>query len=386
MGVLQELFRSHGAQYLEHFGQAMPGAHQRVIEAITRCRTQANGAVLYRCEGCAEPHVVHRSCGNRHCSGCQQHKTYQWLARQLERQLPTHHFMLTFTVPEPLRAFLRSHQRIGYGTLFEASAGAIKRLAADPKHLGADTPGFFGVLHTWGRALIYHPHIHYVVPGGALQSQDRQWHPCSPGFYLPVRALSSIFRAKFRDAMDQAGLLAEIPQEVWATDWNVNCQPVGDGAATIQYLARYVFKVAISESRILRVDPVNVVFRYRKVHSNRLRTMVLPIMEFMRRFLQHVLPWGFMKVRYYGFLSPSFSVPLEELKARIEMAQGFALRAPEVEIEAPAPLCCRHCGGRLRYQSTILPPARSLIGVMAPPDDLMPRTRTTSPSLSSASG
>jgi hypothetical protein len=162
--------------------------------------------------------------------------------------------MLTFTVPEELRAFLRSHQHIGYGALFQASAGAIKKLAPDPKYLGADTPGFLGVLHTWGRQLHYHPHIHYLVPGGALSSQDGRWHPSSSGFYLPVHALSRIFCAKFRDAMDVQGLLGEIPTQVWNIDWNVNCQVVGSAQTTLKYLARYVFKVAISDSRIVRVD------------------------------------------------------------------------------------------------------------------------------------
>ena len=359
MGMLQELFRSHGPHYLERFGHTMPATHKKVIAAITRCRTEANGATVYQCAACGEPHVVPRCCGNRHCPGCQQHKTRHWLDWQLKRQLPAHHFLLTFTVPEPLRAFLRSHQRLGYGALFEASSGAIKTLVPDPKYLGADTPGFFGVLHTWGGQLQYHPHIHYLVPGGALSSEDRQWHPASPGFYLPVHALSKIFRAKFRDAIGEQGLLGEIPPEVWSTEWNVNCQAVGSGAATTAYLSRYVFKVAISERRIVRVDDANVSFQYRKPHSHRIRTMALPIMEFMRRFLTHVLPTGFMKVRYYGFLSPSCSVPIEEIKARIEMAHGFAASAPEIEIEAPPPMLCRHCGGPLQLHRLILPTRRA---------------------------
>jgi hypothetical protein len=212
-----------------------------------------------------------------------------------------------------------------------------------------------GVLHTWGRQLQYHPHIHYLVCGGAVSSQDGRWHASSPGFYLPVHALSRIFRAKFRDAMDAASLLAQIPASAWEVDWNVNCQAVGSGETTLKYLARYVFKVAISDSRIVRFDDSEVVFRYRKVHSNRVRTMALPIFEFMHRFLQHVLPTGFMKVRYYGFVSPSFAMPLEQLKARVELAQGFALQLSAIEIESRPPMCCRHCGGRLRYRRAILP-------------------------------
>jgi Putative transposase/Transposase zinc-binding domain len=365
MGLIQEIFRTHGPHYLARFGSAMPHSHKKVVEAIMGCRTETNGCVLYQCEDCAEAHLVPRCCGNRHCPGCQQHKAYAWLARQLERQLPTHYFMLTFTVPEPLRPFIRRHQRIAYGALFDTSASSIKKLAADPKRLGADTPGFFGVLHTWGRCLQYHPHIHYVVPGGAFDSQTRYWHASSTAFFLPVRALSIIFRSKFRDAMAEAGLLQEIPAHVWRIDWNVNCQPVGQAEASLKYLARYVFKVAISERRIVGVDTTHVRFQYRQVNSNRVRIMRLPIREFLHRFLQHVLPAGFMKVRHYGFLSPSCSMPIEEVKARIEMARGFVAHAPEVNVETPAPKCCRHCGGRLRYQRMILPPRASLIGAMA---------------------
>jgi hypothetical protein len=173
-------------------------------------------------------------------------------------------------------------------------------------------------------------------------------------FYLPVRALSRVVRAKFRDQIDKHGLLGDIPPEVWAVEWNVNCQPAGDGSEALQYLAPYVFKVAIGEHRILAVDADHVRFRYQKPHSNRVRTMTLPIMEFLRRFLQHVLPRGFMKVRYYGFLSPSASMPLEDVKARIEMASGFALVAPETTREPPAALRCRYCGGALRFSRLLL--------------------------------
>ncbi|EXI70740.1 MAG: putative transposase [Candidatus Accumulibacter sp. SK-11] len=359
-GAIQEIFRRHGPAYLAEFGKTLPGSHARVIEAIIDCRSAACGSVLYQCEDCGEPHVAARCCGNRHCPVCQQGKAEAWLARQLDRQLPTPYFMLTFTVPAPLREFLRGHPREGYGALFAASAGAIKALAADDQHLGADTPGFFGVLHTWGRPLQYHPHIHYVIPGGGFHRADGRWHAANRGFFLPVRALSPIFRAKFRDAMDAAGLLAEIDPAVWTVDWNVNCQSVGDAQASLEYLSRYVFKVAISEGRILRADDTEVVFRYRKVNSQRERTMALPPAEFIRRFLQHVLPTGFMKVRYFGFLSPSCSMSIKEVKARIELARGFAVSAAEAadnQSEHPTPRrpICPHCGGRLRCCGVLLP-------------------------------
>jgi putative transposase/transposase-like zinc-binding protein len=355
MGAIQQIFRRHAPAYLARFGARMPLEHKKVISAIIACGSPANGALLYRCECCPQQQLLPRCCGNRHCPSCQQYKAYAWLEAQLKAQLPTHHFMLTFTVPEQLRPFLRCHRRIGYAALFQASADSIKKLAPDPKLLNADTPGFLGMLHTWGRQLQYHPHIHYLVPGGAVSTRDGRWHACSPGFYLPVHALSAIFRAKFRDAIAVQGLLDLIPASVWQIDWNVNCQAVGNGEATLKYLARYVFKVAISDSRIVGFDDTHVAFRYRKVHSNRLRTLRLTAFEFLHRFLQHVLPEGFMKLRSFGFLSTSFAMSREELKARVEMAHGFAVQASATSIEVRPPLCCPHCGGRLRYRRTILP-------------------------------
>ena len=350
MGALQKIFRAHAPQYLARFGDTMPAAQHKVIAAILACRTPQAGSVVFQCCACGEAHHIARCCGNRHCPACHGRKAYQWLERQLTRALPTHHFMLTFTVPEPLRAFLRSHPRIGYETLFAASTAAIKTLAPDPRFGLGDQPGFFGVLHTWGRTLQYHPHIHYLVPGGALSSSDQQWHWASAGFFLPVPALSVLFRAKFRDAIKRAGLIEHIPAEIWTIAWNVNCQAVGAAQASLAYLARYLFKVAIAEGRIVGFDEASVRFSYRKPHSNRTRTMALAPMEFIRRFLQHVLPAGFVKVRYYGFLSPTCSVPLAEVRARVEMAQGFMTKPLSAQIDAPAPLPgCSHCGGVLRF-------------------------------------
>ena len=261
--------------------------------------------------------------------------------------------MLTFTVPEPLRAFLRSHQRLGYDALFRASSQAIKALVRDPRFLNADSAGFFGVLHTWGRQLQYHPHIHYVVPGGALSSEEGAWHASSRGFFLPVKALSRLFRGKFRALMHKAALLHQIPSEVWEQHFNVNCQAVPTAEASIQYLAPYVFKVAISDHRILKVEEGLVSFSYKKPGSARLRTLTLDALEFIRRFLQHVLPTGFMKVRYYGFLSPTAKVSLEELKAQIELAHGFTVTVPETERPPWPQPTCQACGGRLCFHRSL---------------------------------
>lgn len=233
MTSIREIFTTFGPEYLQHYATAMPRTHRKVIAAIMTCRTETCGIAFYRCDSCAEPQQFFVSCGNRHCPTCQYNKTQQWLKTQIQRQLPGHHFLITFTVPEQLRSFMRQNQRAGYAALFKASSAAIKKLAADSKHIGGDLPGFFGVLHTWGRTLQYHPHIHYVVSGGAMCSADASWHPSRTDFFVPVQALSAIFRAKFRYLMKQANLFDQIPPEVWQIAWNVNCQAVGSTQATL---------------------------------------------------------------------------------------------------------------------------------------------------------
>jgi hypothetical protein len=353
--TMNEIFQEYAHEYIERFGDLMPFEHRKVIHAIINCRTQYCGTMIYQCEECGQTHIVYRSCGNRHCPNCQHHKTHQWLTKQVDRQLPGHHFMITFTMPQQIRHFIRSHQRACYAAMFKASSETIKKLALDEKYIGGDLPGFLGVLHTWGRQLVYHPHIHYVVPGGALSKKDGRWHPSRIDFYLPVKAMSKIFKAKFRDEIRKSHLDSDIPEKVWNQDWIVNSQAVGTSAHSIEYLAPYVFKVAISNTRVLKVEDRKVFFKYKKPQSNRWRTMALDVMEFMRRFLQHVLPTGFMKIRYYGFLSPGSSVPLAKISALIELSFGFVITKPKIKIEPFDPPICNHCGGRLKYVASILP-------------------------------
>jgi hypothetical protein len=359
MTSIREIFSTFGPEYLQRYATAMPKTHRKVLDAIMACRTEACGIGFYQCEGCAEPSQFFRSCGNRHCPTCQYNKTQLWLEKQIERQLPGHHFLITFTVPEQLRSFLRQHQRACYSALFKASSDAIKKLALDPKHIGADLPGFFGVLHTWGRTLQYHPHIHYIVSGGAIRSTDGSWCPSRLDFFLPVKALSKIFRAKFRDLMVQATLFEQIPAALWQMDWNVNSQAVASSEACLKYLAPYVFKVAISNSRIVALHDRTVLIRYRKPHSERSRILALDVMEFIRRFLQHVLPTGFMKIRYYGFINPNCAVPLDRIRGLIELSYGFAVDLPIPEVEPRRHSTCPSCGGLLKLRS-LLPPLKIL--------------------------
>ncbi len=350
MGAIQDIFTQFAPEYLDRYQDRMPKNHIKALKAIISCRTAACGLVVYDCCGCGQVHVGFRSCGNRHCTICQYHKTRQWLDRQLERQLPGHHFMITFTVPEQLRAFFRSNQKKAYTAMFAASSKTLKVFAADDKFIGGDLPGFFGVLHTWGRQLQYHPHIHYVVPGGALSKVDGKWHPSRLDFFAPVKAMSKVFKAKLRDQLSAAGILNAVNSTVWYKTFNVNCQAVANSHHSIRYLAPYVFKVAISDTRILKIDNGDVVFRYKIPKSRRWRTMALDVMEFMRRFLQHVLPTGFMKIRYYGFMSPGSSVSLVRIRAHIELALGFKVKLPDSEPEPIHRPTCPDCGGDLKLR------------------------------------
>jgi hypothetical protein len=203
----------------------MPAVHRKVINDIISCRTETCGFTVYDCPDCGTVHHVYRSCGNRHCPVCQHRKAAEWTERQLNRVLPGHHFMVTLTVPEQLRDFIRSHQKTGYGAMFTASSDSLKKLSADEKYIGGDRAGFFGILHTWTRTNLYHPHVHYIVPGGAVSSEDGLRHPSRTDFYLPVRALSKIYKGKFRDLMKKEGLYAQIPPKYGTLTGMSMCRP-----------------------------------------------------------------------------------------------------------------------------------------------------------------
>jgi hypothetical protein len=263
--------------------------------------------------------------------------------------------MITFTVPQQLRRFIRSNPQKAYAALFAASADTLKAVAKNKRFIGGDLPGFFGVLHTWGRQLQYHPHIHYIVPGGALSKSNGTWHPSPVSFFAPVRVMSTIFRAELRDEFTRIGLIDTIDHHLWRKNFNVNCQAMNNCHESLRYLAPYVFKVAISNSRIIKAEDGKVFFRYKKPHSRRSRTMALDTMEFIRRFLQHVLPAGFMKVRYYGFMSPASSVELDMVRSLIELAYGFDVELPELDQQDDIYPRCPDCGGTLEVRCWIHP-------------------------------
>ena len=315
MTELADLFRTYGPAYRAKFGAKMPLSHLQAMRAIEQCRTPALSGHVYTCPDCGETLYRYHSCRNRHCPKCQHENAQRWLEQQYELQLPVPYFMLTFTLPSQLRSFARSHQKLVYTALFRASAEATQLLACDPRFVGG-TLGLVGVLHTWARDLSYHPHVHYLAPAGGLADDGTTWQPSRKKFLLPVKSLSKLFRAKFRDALRKSDDFASIPTSVWEQDWIAHCKPVGDGRTAFKYLAPYIFRVALSNRRIVKVENDQVTFRY-KTNSGQTKFCTLPAEKFIHRFLQHVLPKSFVKVRYYGLFSPAHHQQLEPLRAQL---------------------------------------------------------------------
>jgi hypothetical protein len=247
MNSIQQIFRTHGAAYLERYGDHMPANHRKVIHAICNCGTGAFGQHMFTCGDCGELHSADGSCGNRHCPTCQAGKSDEWLKKQEEKVLPVNYFMVTFTVPKELRDLIRSNQKVCYAALFKAASGAMKKLAKDPRFVGCDTAGFTGILHTWTRQLAYHPHVHFIVPGGGIDKAGTEWKSSGVEFYVHAAPLSKIYRAKFIELLKKEGLV--VPPCVWDPDWVIDCRHVGNGKKALKYLAQYVFRVAIAPSR-----------------------------------------------------------------------------------------------------------------------------------------
>jgi hypothetical protein len=352
--TINDILRHFGPAYLTKYQDRMSLDQIKTLKALSQCRSPAAGAVVFRCMQCAKLHQVPKSCGNRHCPTCQGAKAKDWLEEQQARLLPCAYFMITFTVPEEFRPFMRSHPRECYKALFEAANQSLVKLAKDPKYVGSSKLGMTGVLHTWGRDLIYHPHVHFIVPGGAISQSGTQWLSSGNSFFVPVFAISKVFRAKYKALMERCGLLDSIDQVVWQKAWNVNSQAVGDGRDSLRYLAPYVFRVAIGNHRIKEVQchddgTGTVTITVKPSGEQRYHKLTLTAEEFIRRFLQHVLPTGFQKVRHFGFMHKRSKVR----RAWLAMLVTVTLNMVYVLIVTPLPvpikrkLICPECGGEL---------------------------------------
>ena len=355
---LADIFRQYGPAYRQKYAAKLLPSHHQAMHAIEQCRTEVLGGQVYRCPNCEQVQYSYHSCRNRHCPKCQTENAQRWLEQQQALLLPVPYFLLTFTLPASFNEVARSHQRLLYDLLFKTSAAATQQLAEDPRWLGGQI-GMVGVLHTWGRNLAYHPHVHYLVPGGGLSADGQSWLPARHNFLLPVRALSRVLRGKLQQALRHTDCYARIPATVWQQEWVVHCEGVGSGLNALKYLAPYIFRVALSNNRLLKLENDCVTFRYRDTETGTEKRCTLGAEEFIHRFLQHVLPKGFVKVRYYGFFAATQRVRLRALQQRLTQlpALTFSVETqPETSQTQPSPkLLCPQCGQPMLFQRTLAP-------------------------------
>jgi len=343
MPSLADVVRRHGTDYLMRFGRAVLPSHARALRDIARCRTEAMGGHIAHCEDCGAEHARHHSCRNRACGQCGLDRTDAWLRKQHELLLPVRYFHVVFTVPAELRFTIRSHQKPLLAVLFRAAYESLSALCRDPKYLGGRV-GALAVLHTWSRTLDWHPHIHMLVPGGALDDNDA-WLTVrrrKKEFLVPVKALAKKFRGRFLYLARQAVPTVRLPYLPKEKKWNVFCKPSVQGPERVlEYLGRYVHKTALSNRAIVECTDRSLAFCYRDSKDQRLRTMTLPPREFLRRFLQHIQPRGFHRVRAYGLLHSSQRTTLRRLQLMLQGRRQVdsALEQARVNRRPRCPAC-----------------------------------------------
>jgi len=343
-----DVLRQYGPAYLEQFGATMPASHRRAFEDILRCRTAALGGHLYECNECGRQHYSYHSCRNRSCPKCHASDTEAWLPQRQAELLPVPYYHVIFTLPQELRDFTRLHQKKSYALLMQTAAHALLKRTADPHYVGG-LVGIMAVLHTWGSNLAYHPHVHCLVTGGGVSADGQQWRPAREDYLVPVQALSKLFRGMVLDRIRRQFPEIELPSSLWHKDWVVHCKPAVQGTEKVlAYLGRYIHRVAITNSRILSIDDGKVTFRYRDSRTAATKTLTLDANEFIRRFLQHVLPSGVHKVRYYGLWSPSHRDHLHTWQHRLVKPspdeQPPSGLGPSVEMPSPPPVQpCPYC-------------------------------------------
>jgi hypothetical protein len=382
-----DIFRAHGSAWRQSQHGHLSLNQLKVMSAIEQCRSAALGGHVLCCTACEQTEISYNSCRNRHCPKCQANAAKRWLEARQTELLPVDYYHVVFTLPEPISAIAYYNKAVIYRLLFEVAAETLRTIAADPKHLGARI-GTTLVLHTWGSALTHHPHVHGIVPGGGLSPDGERWIACKPGFFLPVRVLSRLFRRRFIEELDKAHRMGQLQffgdyvplREVAAfSDWLAplrKCEwvvyakrPFAGPAAVLAYLSRYTHRVAISNSRLLALDERGVSFKwkdYRARGKTRHKSMTLATGEFMRRFLLHVLPGGFHRIRHYGLIANSGR------KDNLARARELLQVAPVIDNDAGTEttgesvqptFVCPHCGAPMRIIETL---AR-ILPIRAPP-------------------
>jgi hypothetical protein len=398
-----DVFHRHGAAWRKANAGHVSLGQLQVMSAIEHCRSAALGGHVERCEDCGYRRIAYNSCRNRHCPKCQGAAARDWLAAREADLLPVAYFHLVFTLPAEIAPIAYQNKAVIYDLLFRTAAETLLTIAADPRHLGARI-GATAVLHSWGSAMTHHPHLHMIVPGGGIAFDGTRWMACRPGFLLPVRVLSRLFRRLFLTALAEAHATARLAffgdlnglhdrtvfaahlAPLWKKNWFVYAKrPFAGPEAVLAYLARYTHRVAISNSRLLALDERGVTFRYKDYRRNgraRYRTMTLAPDEFIRRFLLHILPKGFHRIRHYGLLASAgcktniararelIAAPLPSIDPPVEHDDADPVTAGIVQDHRPP---CPCCGGRMIIVETF---ERAGVPRAPPSPDVCVRTAT----------
>ena len=347
---LADIMRRFGPLYLRRFSGSMLASHEKAISDIRQCRTEAMGGHIYRCDSCGKKVYVYHACRNRHCPACHSDQIHKWLEQRTAELLPCDYFHVTVTIPDTLHPIFRSNQKRMYSLLMKTASESLIQLADDPKHLGGRV-GILAVLHTWTNNLAYHPHVHMLVTGGGVNDNSR-WVSSKKKYLVPVKALSKLIRGKFAARLRRShkDLYHHVDPVTWSKDWVAHSLHYGQGEPVVlNYLARYVFRIAITNHRIISMDETHVTFRYKDRKGGRWLTSRIEGCEFIRRYLQHVLPKGFHKVRYYGIWHKSNANHVSTLVRSMILAAIMSGRPiTQTENEEPpvtgSKLKCPHCG------------------------------------------
>ena len=349
MSTLTDVVRQYGCAYLQRYGGSVLPSHVHAVQQISVCRTQALGGHLAHCQSCDTRHLLYHSCRHRACPQCGTLRTTQWIERQRELLLPVPYFHVVFTLPSELQDVVRSHQKALLPVLFRAAYESLAELCQDPHYLGAELIGALAVLHTWTRTLGWHPHVHMLVPGGGIASDGETWVPAArrkKRYLVPVHALSKKFRGRFMALARKALPEGKMPSVPAKKRWVTFAKPVVQGAEQVlEYLGRYVHKTAIGNHAVVAADEQRVTFRYTDSRTHERKLMTLPVAEFLRRFLQHVPPKGFHRVRCFGLLHPRHRKTLRRLQLMLESPRkAEPTEVPESENTEPRLRRCPSCG------------------------------------------
>ena len=334
---LSAIIDQYQSVFLKKYETRLLPSQRKALKAIQGCRTPASGLTQQECTDCKKRDIRPMSCGHRNCPQCQNTETSEWLARQQQKLLPVAYFMVTFTIPEQLRALAWQHQKLFYNLLFKVTASTINEFGQNPKNLDADM-GMTGVLHTHTRRQEYHPHIHFVVPGGGINPRRKEWRKTKGQYLFNGKNLAKVYRAKMLKALNEAGLLTAQLKQALPKEWIVNCQHTGKGLPALKYLSRYLYKGVISESNIIANNNGQVIFSYTDSQTKTTKTRTLSGEDFLWLILRHVLPRGFRRVRDYGFLHSN-------AKKTLKLVQlVLCVMTPIIEAVVRPVFVCKHCG------------------------------------------